>query len=139
MTIHEVIKQDAKEARKEGYKQTLSDLNFILGEFSRLKGTKIKGKLVSSELSDEQAIYALNKIIKAELKLADITGEKESNLMRLAKAYLPQQLSEGQIRDYLNKVDWSKYKNKFQVIGDIKKEFGDQVDAALVRKLLENY
>ena len=139
MTIQEQIKNDIKNALRNKDKVTLSNLKFILGEFSRLKGVKDGKTYIGSNLSDDISCKVLKAIMLNEEKLAKITKTKVSPLYYLAKSYLPKEMSKQEILDYINTIDFSKLNNKMQVIGIIKKEFGVKVDANMVRDIVENY
>jgi len=138
MLTYDRIKNDLNKARKEGNTDLANDLKVIMGELARLKGTKIGKSYVIGIPTDEQVIMVLTGIIKAEDKTAELTKSAQSTLKLVATSYMPTQISEEELKDYINTIDFSKLKNKMQAIGIVKKHFGSSVDGKLVSDVIRS-
>ena len=90
------------------------------------------------DYSDSAVLKCIKKYLKNLKDLEsydkDITKEKE-----IIERYLPKQISEREIIDYLNTIDFSKLKSKFAAIGLCKKKFGEAVDANVVKQIITKY
>ena len=137
MSIHTQIHLDLQEALKSGAK-TVSDLRYILGEFSRLKGTKDGKNYISDMLTDEQAIRVLKGIISGEEKLLELVPNTVSTLKPLAETYLPKKATREELLTFIATIDFSQLKNKMQAIGIVKKHFGILVDGQMVNNIIQN-
>jgi uncharacterized protein YqeY len=137
MTIYAQVKQDLNTARKEGNKELVNDLQIIMGEFARLFGSKEGKVVIKDTLTDEQAIRVLTGIIKSEEKTLDYTGKDVSSLLSVAKNYMPEMISEEEIKAFIDTIDFSNFKNKMQAGGVVKKHFGTSVDGKLVSSIIQ--
>lgn len=137
MSIHTQIHLDLQEALKSGAK-TVSDLRYILGEFSRLKGTKDGKEYVGDVLTDEQSIRVLKGIISGEEKLLELVPTAVSTLKPLIAQYLPKQVSREELLAFIATIDFSQLKNKMMAVGLVKKHFGDTVDGKVVNEIIQN-
>ncbi len=135
--LHEIIKRDLMEAVKSK-KSTVLDLKYILGEFSRLKGTKDGKTYIGSTLTDEQSIRVLVGIIAGEDKLLAIVKGSTSTLKPLCESYLPKKATEEEVLAFINTIDFSQLKNKMMAVGTIKKHFGTACDGKMVSGLVQN-
>ena len=93
MLIHEKVKLDLSSARKAG--EDTNNLQYVLGEFSRLKGSKDGKDYIGEVLTDEQAIRVLNSIITGENKILELVKEG------LVKIFYTQRKT-GECRYYLD-------------------------------------
>ena len=134
--IHAKIKEDLQLARKN--KTESSDLIYILGELSRLIGSKDGKSYMKDPLTDEQSERVLLKILASEEKLIDITGVN-SSLVSTVEKYLPEKIHRKDIVEFLNTVDFSSLNNKMQAVGLLKKKFGTKVDGKLAAEVVKNY
>lgn len=137
MSIHTKIHLDLQEALKSGT-TSVSDLRYILGEFSRLKGTKDGKNYISDMLTDEQAIRVLKGIISGEEKLLELVPNTVSTLKPLAETYLPKKATREELLTFIATIDFSQLKNKMQAIGIVKKHFGILVDGQMVNNIIQN-
>lgn len=137
MSIHTQIHLDLQEALKSGT-TSVSDLRYILGEFSRLKGTKDGKNYISDVLTDEQAIRVLKGIISGEEKLLELVPNTVSTLKPLAETYLPKKATREELLTFIATIDFSQLKNKMQAIGIVKKHFGILVDGQMVNNIIQN-
>jgi hypothetical protein len=130
MTIQQQIKKDlsaAIKARNEDKKETL---RVVLGEF---------GRLDKKELSDDEVIKILKKLIKSEKEVLEHKGEAaDSAFIEIVESYLPETASEAEISAWIRQnVDFSRFKNKMQAMGVIMKHFGAKADGNVVREILQ--
>jgi len=136
MSLHEAIKADLATATKS--KDTkVSDLRYILGEFSRLKGIKDGKVYIGDTLTDEQAIRVLTGIIAGENKLLELVPNTTSTLKPLAESYLPTKISKEELVSFINTIDFTQLKNKMMAVGIVKKHFGTSVDAQMVNDIIQ--
>ncbi len=129
MNLQTQIKKDlsaAIKARNENKKDTL---RVILGEF---------GRLDKKELSDDEVVKILKKLIKSEKEVLEQKGEAaDSAFIRIIKNYLPKMATEAEITAWIQQnVDFSEFKNKMQAMGLIMKHFGATADGNSVKKIL---
>lgn len=129
MNLQTQIKKDlsaAIKARNENKKDTL---RVILGEF---------GRLDKKELSDDEVVNILKKLIKSEKEVLEQKGEAaDSAFIRIIKNYLPKMATEAEITAWIQQnVDFSEFKNKMQAMGLIMKHFGATADGNSVKKIL---
>ncbi len=137
MLIQQIIKEDFIKARK-GSIDTFEDLKYILGEFSRLKGTKDGKTYIGDTLTDEQSIRVLNGIIAGENKLLDLVKGSSSTLKPVAELYLPKKASRQEVLDFITTIDFTKLKNKMMAIGITKKHFGTSGDGKMISDIIKN-
>ncbi|MBN1930205.1 MAG: GatB/YqeY domain-containing protein [Desulfobacterales bacterium] len=130
MKLQEQIKKDLTSAMKAKDEPKKETLRVIIGEF---------GRLDKKELSDEEVIKVLKKLIKSEKELLEKKGETEdSEFIKIIENYVPKTASEQEIVAWINQnIDFSKFKNKMQAMSSIMKHFGSLADGNEVKKILE--
>lgn len=130
MTIQQQIKKDLMDAMKAKDEDKKSTLRVILGEFARAD---------AKELSDEEAIKVLKKLIKSEKETLSQKGSDEDTIfIRIIETYLPRMASEDEIVTWIHdNVDFSQFKSKMQAMGPIMKHFGTLADGNAVRSILQ--
>ncbi len=131
MRLQEQIKKDltlAMKARDEGKRDAL---RVILGEFGRLE---------KKELSDDEVIKVMKKLLKSERDVLEKGGASDDSVfIQIIEHYLPKMATDEEIIAWINlNIDFSKFKNKMQAMGAIMKHFGTQADGNAVKKNLEN-
>ena len=138
MTLQERIKNDLKTAMKAKDEDKKNTIRVIMGEFARLD---------TKEVSDEDVIKVLKKLIKSEKetieraneRLGDKSGGKESAFIKIISQYLPKLASEQEIKSWIEKnIDFSAYKNKMQSMREIMAHFGSGADGNVVKNILLN-
>ncbi|MGA7144499.1 MAG: GatB/YqeY domain-containing protein [Desulfobacterales bacterium] len=130
MNLQKQIKTDlsvAIKARDENKKDTL---RVILGEF---------GRLDKKEISDDEAVKILKKLIKSEKEVLEQKGDTEhSAFIEIVESYLPKMAAEEEISAWIRQnIDFSQYKNKMQAMGVIMKHFGATADGNVVKEILQ--
>ena len=130
MTLQERIKKDLTTAMKERDETKKSTIRVIMGEFGRLN---------KKELSDDDVIGVLKKLIKSEKETLEKKGEAaDSRYIEIIENYLPQMASETEIRKWiLQHIDFSQFKNKMQAMRPIMAHFGSAADGNRVKNILQ--
>ncbi len=131
MSLQEKIKSDLALAMKTRDSVKKDAIRVILGEFGRLE---------QKELTDDQIIGILKKLIKSERELLQKQGiSEDSEFISIVEAYMPEQASEDEIIGWIHEnVDFSAFKNKIQAMGLIMKHFGPRADGNVVKKILQD-
>jgi uncharacterized protein YqeY len=129
MNLQKQIKNDLTTAIKAKDQEKKDTLRVILGEFGRLN---------KKELSDDEVVKILKKLIKSEKEMLDKKGdETDSIFIRVIENYLPKMATQAEITNWIEQnVDFSEFKNKMQAMGLIMKHFGATADGNEVKKIL---
>ena len=129
MNLQKQIKSDLTAAIKAKDQEKKDTLRVILGEF---------GRLDKKELSDDEVVKILKKLIKSEKEMLDKKGdETDSIFIRVIENYLPKMATQAEITNWIEQnVDFSEFKNKMQAMGLIMKHFGATADGNAVKKIL---
>ena len=130
MNLQQQIKRDLTAAIKAKDVERKDTLRVILGEF---------GRLDKKELSDDEAVKILKKLLKSEKEVLERKGQgTKSGFIRIIEDYLPKMVSEEEIAVWIKQnIDFSQFKNKMQAMGLIMKHFGATADGNSVKKILE--
>ena len=136
MLIHNKIKEDLLLAIKNK-EAAVNDLKYILGEFSRLKGTKDGKEYIGDVLNDSQSIRVLKLIVAGEDKLKELLPSSVSTLKPLIETYLPKQVTLDELHSFIATIDFSKLGNKMQAVKIVKEHFGNTIDGKLVSDLIQ--
>lgn len=130
MNLQERIKSDLKTAMKEKNEAKKNTLRVVIGEF---------GRSDKKELPDDEVVKILKKLVKSEKEVLERKGETESEFIGIIEAYLPETASDAEIESWIKEnVDFSKYKNKMQAMGEIMKHFGSSADGNTVKRILQD-
>lgn len=129
MGLQEQIKKDLAAAMKAKDEEKKNALRVIMGEF---------GRQPQKDISDQDVIKIVKKLIKSEKEVLEQSGGGEDNrFIEVARAYLPQMATEDEIKAWISiNIDFSAFKNKVQAMGPIMKHFGDRADGNMVKKIL---
>ncbi len=129
MSLQEQIKKELVAAMKAKDEEKKSALRVIMGEF---------GRQAQKELSDEEVVKIIKKLVKSELEVLEKSGSARSNrFVEVAESYLPQLADEKAIRTWIaGNIDFSEYKNKMQAMRPIMQHFGANADGNMVKKIL---
>ena len=129
MNLQKQMKSDLTAAIKAKDEEKKDTLRVILGEF---------GRLDKKELSDDDVVKILKKLIKSEKEMLEIKGdETDSIFIRVIENYLPKMATQAEITSWIEQnVDFSEFKNKMQAMGLIMKHFGATADGNAVKKIL---
>jgi uncharacterized protein YqeY len=106
-------------------------IRIIIGEFGRQN---------EKELSDDQVIAIIKKLIKSERELLAAKGEEESEYIRVLESYLPKQATEEEIRAWIAaNIDFSAFGNFMQAMKPVMQHFGAAAEGNLVKKVLSTF
>lgn len=130
MTLQDQIKKDLLTAMKAQDSETTSALRVIMGEF---------GRMAHKRLSDEDVVKILKKLNKSEKEVLARQGQPgDSRFVEILERYMPRLASEADIEAWIRAhIDFSRYKNKMQAMGDIMRHFGGGADGNTVKSLLQ--
>jgi len=131
MSLQETIKKDLTSAMKAKDVPKKDTIRIILGEFSRFN---------TKQVSDDDVVKVLRKLIKSEKEvLARTGGDAESQYIQIVSSYLPRTADEEEITAWIrDNVDFAKFKNKMQSMGQIMKHFGSRAEGNVVKRILQN-
>ncbi len=130
MKLQKQIRKDLTAAIKAKDEKKKDALRVILGEF---------GRLHKKELSDNEALKIMKKLVKSEKEVLEKKGEAEdSEFIKVIETYLPKMATEAEVRLWIEQnIDFSEFKNKMQAMGLIMQHFGSAADGNSVKKLLQ--
>ena len=151
MTLREKIQTNYKSSLKSKNKMEISTYRLIL---SSIKDLDIANRSVTEKklTDDEDVKKLLKKMIKQRTESIDIYAknnrkdllEVEQKEFDLLSSFLPQQLNEEETKkiciETINKMDATSIKDMGMVMGELKKQYPDNLDFAkagpLVKELL---
>ena len=130
MNLQKQIKSNLTAAIKAKDEEKKDTLRVILGEF---------GRLDKKELSDDEVVKILKKLMKSEKEVLEKKGdETDSRFIKIIENYLPKMATEADITKWIEQnIDFSEFKNKMQAMGLIMKHFGVTADGNAVKKILQ--
>lgn len=130
MGMQQDLQGGLKDAMKAKNKDLVGAIRILIGEFQRQP---------EKELSDEQVIGIIKKLIKSERELLAAAGEEESGYLKVMESFLPRQATEEEVRAWVgDNVDLASFGNKMQAMKPIMAHFGSSVDGNLVKKVLQD-
>ncbi len=131
MSMQESLKVDLRDAMKARDNDRTGAIRILMGEFARQK---------EKEISDEQVIDIVKKLIKSERELLAAQGNEGSPFLKIMEEYLPKQASEEEIFSWVQEnIDFSSFKSKMQAMKPIMQHFGSSVDGNTVKKVLQKF
>ncbi len=129
MSMQQAIKDELKVAIKAKDKDRTGAVRILIGEFQRQP---------EKDLSDDQVIGIVKKLIKSERELLTAAGEESSGYLTVLESYLPKQATEEEIKQWVSdNIDFEKFNNKMQAMKPIMTHFGSSVDGNSVKKVLQ--
>ncbi len=129
MSLQEKIKSELKLALKAKDSARTGAVRILIGEFQRQP---------EKDLSDDQVIGIIKKLIKSERELLAASGGEESEYITILEGYLPRQAGEDEIKAWITEnIDFSQYGNKMQAMREIMAHFGSSADGNMVKKVLQ--
>ena len=144
MSIQEKINNEIKLSMKEKNVDKLAALRSVKSAIL-LELTK-DGK---TNMSDEIAIQIISKLVKQRKESASIFKSKnrvdlekeELSQIKYLEVYLPKQLSEDEIEEYiskkLNEIDNFSFKDMGRLMGLLMKELSGKADGKIISKILK--
>jgi len=130
MNLQNQMKKDLSAAIKAKDEKKKDALRVILGEF---------GRLDKKELSDDEIVKILKKLMKTEKEVLEQKGESaDSAFIKVIENYLPKMATEEEITAWIHQnIDFSQFKNKMQAMGLIMNHFGATADGNFVKKIIQ--
>ncbi len=130
MGLQQTIQSQLKEAMKAKDSARTGTIRILIGEFQRQP---------EKDLSDDQVIGIIKKLIKSEKELLAASGEAESDYIKILNEYLPKQASKDDIRQWITEnIDFSSFGNKMQAMRPIMAHFGSSADGNTVKQILQD-
>ena len=131
MALQLRIKKDLMAAMKAKDAETTAALRVVMGEF---------GRMPSKSLADGEVVKILKKLIKSEKEVLERQGSTGgSHFIAVLEPYLPQTVSEAEIEAWIrDNIDFGRYKNKMQAMGEIMRHFGEGADGNQVKSILQS-
>ena len=148
MTLKEKIETNYKNSLKSKYKMEISTYRLILSGIKDLEIMNRSGP-DKKETDDKDIIKLLRKMIKQRAESIDIYAknnrqdllEVEQKEFDLLSVFLPQQLSEEETKkicsETINKLSASSIKDMGKVMGELKKQYPDNLDFAKAGPILK--
>lgn len=131
MKLQEKLKGELKAAMKAQDSDRTWAIRVLIGEFGRQN---------EKELSDEQVIAIVKKLIKSERELLAAQGRDSSPFLSIMEEYLPKAASEEEIRTWIEQnIDFSTFANRMQAMRPIIAHFGSAADGNVVKKILLSF
>ncbi len=130
MTLQEQLKGDLKTAMKAKESERTNAIRVLMGEFGRQQ---------EKELSDEQVIAIIKKLIKSEKELLAAKNEADSPFIAIMEEYLPKQADEAEIKAWITEnINFEEFKNPMQAMRPIMAHFGAAADGNTVKNILNS-
>lgn len=132
MSVYEKVRLDLRRSMFERKDDLKYATRMILGEVGRMD-------LKAGEFpSDEQMISLIKKMIKSEKECIEM-GKGDQDYIDILSRYVPKNLSESDVLEWVknNENIVANLKNKNQVIGLLKKEFGDIIDGKMIANMVK--
>ena len=132
MTLQDKLKDDLKSAMKARDEVQKDAIRVVMGEMARSD---------KKQLSDEEIIKILKKLIKSEKEMLEKSGQgSTSPFIAIIEAYLPKMATQDEIGQWIDaNIDLSAYKNKMQAMGTIMAHFGASADGNTVKQVLQKF
>lgn len=130
MGLQQSIQDALQTSIKNRDKELTSAVRIIIGEFQRQP---------EKDLSDEQVVAIIKKLVKSEKELLAASGEASSPFIEILNGYLPAQASEEEIRQWIiDNIDFAGFGNKMQAMRPIMAHFGSAADGNMVKSILQS-
>jgi hypothetical protein len=131
MNLQSQMKKDLSTAIKAKDEKKKDALRVILGEF---------GRMDKKELSDDEVVKILKKLMKSEKEVLEQKGEAaDSEFIKVIETYLPKMATREEITVWIHQnIDFSQFKNKMQAMGLVMKHFGATADGNFVKEIIQN-
>lgn len=129
MGLQETIQGALKGSIKNRDTARTAAIRVVIGEFQRQP---------EKELSDEQVLAIIRKLIKSERELLAASGRESSGFIEILEGYLPEMATEAEISAWIGaNIDFSSLANRMQAMKPIMAHFGSRADGNLVKAILQ--
>jgi uncharacterized protein len=131
MGLQERIQSQLKESLKSRDSERTAAVRVLIGEFQRQP---------DKQLSDDQVVAIIKKLIKSETELLAAAGRTGSSFIEVLEGYLPRQADDDEIRSWIREqIDLDLYANKMQAMKPIMAHFGSRADGTTVKRILQEF
>lgn len=145
ITLQDKLREDLKTAlrgkngvARDTVRQVMSEFPGLTVPITLESGKKTTRPKRSEEITDDDIVGIVRKLIKSEKTLLEAKNENSSEYLRILENYLPKMASGEEILAWIREnLDLSQFKSPMQAIGPIMKHFGRQADGAQVREILQ--
>ena len=128
MSLQETIQTELKTSIKNRDRARTDAVRVLIGEFQRQP---------EKELSDDQVVGIIKKLVKSEKELLAASGQEHSDFIEIMEGYLPSRVGDDEIRAWIaENIDLSEFKNKMQAMKPIMAHFGSSADGNTVKNVL---
>ncbi|MGM0482668.1 MAG: GatB/YqeY domain-containing protein [Patescibacteria group bacterium] len=147
MSIHSDVKEEIKEAARLRDRERATALKSLIAEFTN-EAIK-KGKDRDSDLPDESALEVINRLVKQrrdsieqfEKGGREDLAETERLELSVLEKYLPEQMTEKEVKEYIEKkMKEMKISDRGQIgplLGAVMKELKGYADGRVVKRVTE--
>jgi uncharacterized protein len=147
MPLQDKLKEDLKLALKTRNAVLKDSVRQIMSEFFKLTmpvvlegGKKSTRPKKPEEITNDDIIGIIQGLVKSEHIVLEAKKEVSSDYLRILTAYLPQRASAEEISAWIAaNIDFNRFKNKMQAMGEIMKHFGKAADGKLVNQILKDW
>lgn len=144
--LRDKIKADLKKALKSKNTAVRDTLRLVMGEYPSLtvpltleSGKKSFRVKRFEEMTDDDILGIIQRLVKSEKTVLDIKGESASDYLRILESYLPRMATAEDIGLWIrDNIDMSAFKSPMQAMGAIMNHFGKQADGNLVKSVLKD-
>ncbi|MCB2215361.1 GatB/YqeY domain-containing protein [Desulfofustis glycolicus] len=131
MDLQHRIQGQLQESLKNRDTERTAAVRVLIGEFQRQP---------DKQLSDDQVVAIIKKLIKSESELLSAAGRSGSTFIEILEGYLPRQADEEEIRAWISEnIELADYANKMQAMKPIMAHFGSSADGATVKRILQDF
>lgn len=147
VALAEKLKADLKLALRGKNEPLKSAIRQIMAEFFKLTvpvtlegGKKSSRPKRPEEITDEDVIGIIQGLVKSEEILLAAKREETSEYLRILQSYLPRPVSDEEIAAWIREnIDFGRYRNRMQAMGEIMKHFGKAADGRRVNRILAEW
>ncbi len=144
VSLQAKLREDLKTAMRVHNVALRDAIRQVMSEFFRLTvpvvlegGKKSTRPKKTEEITDDDILGIIQGLIKAEHVLLAAKKETSSEYLSMLEAYRPAQASAAEILAWVGaNIDFSRYKNRMQAMGEVMKHFGKAADGKLVNQIL---
>lgn len=146
LSLHAKIKLDLKTAMLKKEVEVKNTLRQIMAEYPSLtvpiileSGKKTTRHKKSEEITDDDIIDIVRKLVKAEKTVLELKQEAASDYLEILESYLPRMATREEITAWIEEnIDFTQLKNPMQAMGPVMKHFGKLADGKLVKQILQD-
>lgn len=116
---------------------TIEDIQKLLKKYIKMEKERRLYELHYLKKEDVEGKSASEVKKLVNNKIQELGDNLTSNLIEIAQSYLPKEVSEEEVHEFIATIDMSKFKNKMQAMGLIMKQFPG-IDGNFAKRILMN-